>query len=214
MRLIGVLLVVAGCHFEGGTMSPDSATEPDVPPQGGLGVSLSWNASPALPGPVTDKVTVTDATFELERLQLVSDAGADGRTTRSRYQLVWNAAMTPPRESFPDAPVAVYQRISVDLRPDILPPSAYQIQGVWRDEDELKPFRVADPAMLDIPIDCSVSLPAGGSVSIAVKVDLRDALNSIDFRTVPEINGVLLLSGGPQLGMFRNKLLRSFSSDD
>lgn len=214
MRSIGVLLVVAGCSFDGGQTSPDGSMMPDVPTPT-LGMSLSWTARPALPGPISDKVTVTEAAFEVEHLQLVSDAGADDRTTRYRYQLVWNTSKTPGDESFPDAPVANYQRISLDLRPDIIPPFSYQIQGVWRDEEnEMKSFRIMDTMTVDIPIDCSVILPAGGSVSVAVRLDLRDALNSIDFRNVPETGGMLLVSGGPQLMMFRSKLMRAFSSDD
>jgi hypothetical protein len=215
MRLLGVLLVVGGCHFEGGPgTSTDGSMEPDMSmPKSGM--VLNWNASPALPGPVIDKVQVTDAIFQLEHLQLVSDAGADSRTTRSRYQLEWKAGTAPAQEMFPDAPVAVYQRISLDLRPDVQPPYAYQILGTWHDEDEDKPFRIADPVLLEIPIDCSVSLPAGSSVSIDVRVDLRDALNAIDFKTLQEINGVLVLSTpGPMMMMFRNKLAKAFHSDD
>jgi hypothetical protein len=211
MRLLGVLLVV-GCHFEG-TATPDTAMEPDVPPQS-HGMTLTWSASPVLPGAVNDKVTVLDVVFQLEHLQLVSDAGADDRTTRSRYQLEWKAGAAPPPEMFPDAPIAVYQRVSLDLRPDVLPPFAYQIIGTVRDEGEVKPFRIADPALLEIPIDCSAALPAGGGVSIAVKLDLRDALNGVDFKSLQEINGTLVLSGGPQMLGFRNKLIRAFSSDD
>ncbi|HEY6173874.1 MAG TPA: hypothetical protein VIX73_05485 [Kofleriaceae bacterium] len=216
MRLFGVLLVIAGCHFEGmppgGT--PDGSTEPDMSPPA-TGMVLNWIANPALPGQVTDKVEVTDAVFQLEHLQLVSDAGADARTTRSRYQLEWKDGAAPAQEVFPDAPVAVYQRISLDLRPDVQPPFAYQVLGVWHDEDEDKPFKIADPVLLEIPIDCSVSLPAGSSVSITVRLDLRDALNSVDFKTLQEINGVLVLStAGPMLSQFRSKLTRAFHSDD
>ena len=178
------------------------------------GMVVNWVASPALPGPVIDKVQVTDAIFQLEHLQLVSDAGADARTTRSRYQLEWKAGTAPAQEMFPDAPVAVYQRISLDLRPDVQPPYAYQILGTWHDEDEDKPFRIADPVLLEIPIDCSVSLPAGSSVSIDVRVDLRDALNTIDFKMLQEVNGVLVLAPGPMMTMFRNKLAKAFHSDD
>src|SRR4029078_2171100 len=127
MRLLGVLLVVGGCHFGGGPgTSTAGSIEPDMSmPKSGM--VLNWNASPALPGPVIDKVQVTDAIFQLEHLPLVSDTGADSRTTRSRYQLEWKAGTAPAQEMFPDAPVAVYQRISLDLRPDVQPPYAYQI---------------------------------------------------------------------------------------
>lgn len=214
MRLLGVLLVVGGCQFDGGTATIDASTEPDVPaPTSGM--VLNWTANPALPGQVIDKVQVSDVIFQLEHLQLVSDAGADSRTTRSRYQLEWKAGKAPAQETFPDAPVAVYQRISLDLRPDVQPPYAYQILGTWRDEDEDKPFRIADPLLLEIPIDCSVSLPAGESTAITVRVDLRDALNAVDFKMLQEINGVLVLSTpGPMMMMFRNKLTKAFKSDD
>src|ERR1700759_2800816 len=54
MRLIGVMLVCVGCHAEG-TLQPDSAVVPDVPAPG-LGMSVTWNARPGLPGSVTDKI--------------------------------------------------------------------------------------------------------------------------------------------------------------
>ena len=211
MRLLGVLLVV-GCHFEG-TETPDAVVPPDVGPPS-HGMSLTWSASPALPGPITDKVTVTDASFQLEHLQLVSDAGADGRTTRSRYQLEWKAGSAPDPEMFPDAPIGNYQRVSLDLRPDVLPPFSYMIVGTVRTDDGLKPFRIADTMQLDIPVDCSVMLPIGGATSIEIRLDLRDALNGVDFKNVQEIAGTLVLSGGPQMNGFRNKLIRAFSSDD
>src|SRR5258705_6724640 len=115
MRSIGAMLVCVGCHA-GGTMQPDSAIEPDVPVPG-LGMSVTWNAEPALPGSVTDRITVSDASFQIDHLQLLSDAGADDRTTRSRYQLHWSSSTTPSKEMFPDAPVAVYHRNSLDVRP-------------------------------------------------------------------------------------------------
>lgn len=212
MRLIGVLLVVVGCHVESPVV-PDAPTEPDGPPRA-LGMFVTWTAKPALPGPVGDKLTVTEATFQLEHLQLVSDAGADNRTTRSRYQLAWDASGAPPQETFPDAPAAVYQRILLDMRSDVLPPYTYEIQGTWQDDQDVKPFRIVDKAMVEIPIDCSVTLAPGGSVSIALRVDLKDALEGIDFKSVQEDNGVLLLSTGPQLQGVRDQLAQAFQLDD
>src|SRR5689334_25274691 len=104
MRSIGVLLVCVGCHV-GGTMQPDSAIEPDGGGPG-PGLSVIWNAEPALPGSVTDRITVTDATFQVDHLQLLSDAGADEHTTRSSYQLRWSESTAPSPDVFPDAPVA------------------------------------------------------------------------------------------------------------
>ena len=216
MRLIGALLVASGCSFQG-SVTPDAVPEPDgggMPR--GLGMFLTWNANPSLPGPVTNKVSATAVTFQLEHLQLVSDAGADGRTTRSRYQLAWSAGALPLQEMFPDAPVAVYQRISLDMRGDVQPPYAYQIQGTWRDDKgDDQQFRIADTVNLEVPIDCSETLPPGGSVSITVRVDLRDALSNVNFKNLSQDkDGVLVLTGGPPLSDFRNRLMRAFSIDD
>lgn len=216
MRLIGVIgvmFVFGGCTP--GAVPPDAPTEPDGAPHG-RGMFVMWNADPALPGIVTDHVTVSDASFQIEHLQLISDAGADSRTTRSRYQLEWSPTSTPSPESFPDAPVAVYQKISLDLRPSVELPYAYQIEGTWRDDGsgEVKPFKIVDPVELSSPIDCSVTLPAGGSVSIALEVDLKEALEGIDFRTVDDEDGVLVLRDGPLLADLHSRMAQAFKLDE
>ena len=195
-------------------MQPDSRLEFDGPAPS-LGMSVTWDADPALPGNVTDKVAVTVASFQIDHLQLLSDAGADEHTTRSSYQLRWDSHTTPTKEVFPDAPVAVYQRISLDVRPGFLSPFAYEIDGTWRDSGEdPKPFKIIDTMALSIPIDCSVALPVGGMGSVSVRVDLRDALSNIDFTRVGDQDGMLLLTGGPELTNFHDRLTRAFRLDD
>jgi hypothetical protein len=209
MRLLGVLLVLVGCHAAG-SVTPDASTEPDGPPRS-LGMTVTWKAQPTLPGLVTDKVIVTDAVFQLEHLQLVSDAGADDRTTDTRLQLEWSALGAPSDEVFPDAPVARYQQILLDMRSDVHPPFAYayQIQGVWQDGGNTQPFRIADSAMLEIPISCDVMLQANSSMSVPIRLDLSKALNGIDFESLPMDDGVLVLGGGSQLSDLRDELIHS-----
>jgi hypothetical protein len=221
MRLLGVMLVCVGCHGPS-SVTPDSATEPDGPVHA-LGMSVTWSATPAVPGEVTSKLVVTDVSFQLEHLQLVSDAGADVRTTHSRYQLHWAAGAMPAEDAFPDAPVATYQKLSLDMRPGSQPYS-YQILGTWRDEsgmgssggggsggeDEVTPFRIVNPMALSFPIDCNVSLPPGGSASIGIKLQLQKALDHVDFKNVPVVGGVRVLTGGPMLMDLNNRLVKAF----
>lgn len=210
MRFLGVLLVLVGCHGAG-SVTPDASTEPDGPPRS-LGMTVTWTARPALPGLVTDKILVTDAVFQLEHLQLISDAGADDRTTDTRLQLEWSALGSPSDEVFPEAPVARYQQILLDMRSDVRPPYAfsYQIQGIWQDEGNARPFRIADPDMLEVPIPCDVVLQANSSMSVPVRIDLSKALDGIDFKSLPDNDGVLVLgSGSSQLLDLRDELIQS-----
>lgn len=204
MRLLGVLLVLVGCHGAG-SIAPDASTEPDVPPRS-QGLTVTWHARPNLPGTVTDKVTVTDAVFQLEHLQLLSDAGD---TTHTRLQLAWNSQGVPSDEEFPDAPAARYQQILLDMRSDARPPFSYtyQIQGTWQDDDDSGQFRIADPMILEVPVACDVVLSASGSMTVAVRLDLRNALNGIDFKNLPMDDGVSVLSGGKQLADLRAQLM-------
>jgi hypothetical protein len=211
MRLLGVLVVLVGCHGAG-SVTPDASTEPDVPPRA-QGLTVTWNARPSIPGVLTDKVTVTDAVFQLEHLQLVSDAGG---TTHTRLQLEWGGRGQPDEEEFPEAPVAHYQQILLDMRADARPPFsyAYQIEGTWEDDDDSGRFRIADPMMLEVPVTCDVMLPASGAVTVAIRLDLRNALNGIDFKNLPMVDGVSVLSGGKQLADLRAQLMNHAFAQD
>jgi hypothetical protein len=202
MRLFGVLLVLVGCHA--GSVTPDGSTEPDGPARS-QGVTVTWNARPSLPGVVTDKVTVTDAVFQLAHLQLVSDAGGP---TQARLQLAWAAAGSPVDEEFPEAGAAHYQQILLDMRSDVRPPYAYQIEGTWQDDEDSGQFRIADPNILEVPVACDVMLPASGSVTVAVRLDLRNVFNGINFGNLPiDGGGVRVLSSGPSLLGVRDQLM-------
>jgi len=211
MRLLGVLLVLVGCHGAG-SVTPDASTEPDAPPRL-QGLTVTWRARPSVPGMVTDKITVTDVVFQLEHLQLLSDAGG---TTHTRLQLEWGSRGEPADEEFPEAPVAHYQQILLDMRSDARPPFsyAYKIEGTWQDDEDSGPFRIADPMILEVPVACDVMLPASGSV-VAIRLDLRNALNGINFKNLPMDGGVRVLSGGPQLMGLRDQLMKhAFVQDD
>lgn len=213
MRLLGVLLVLVGCHGAG-SVAPDGSTEPDTPVRA-QGMTVTWSAKPSVPGVITDKVTVTDAVFQLEHLQLLSDAGV---STHTRLQLAWGSAGRPADEEFPEAPAAHYQQILLDMRSDARPPFSYtyQIQGTWQDDDDSGQFRISDPMTLEVPIPCDVTPPAKGSATVAIRLDLRNALNGINFKNLPpDSSGVRVLLGGPQLTGLRDQLSHhTFVLDD
>ena len=227
MRSIGLLLVFAGCH----QASLDAIDAPvvDTPdaPANALGVIVPWSARPSLPGVLNDRITVSEATFHISHLQIVGDAGpGDERTTRSRYSLSWNSLGPPAPENFPNAPIGVYSKITIEMAPYAFGQSAYTIEGTWLELDDdrdfaasprkeaLKPFRITDFAPLEATMDCDDTLPAGGAAMVPVRLQLLDIIAAIDFERLREDNGTLVLGAGdPQLQAFRAGLARAFVND-
>ncbi|HZJ65375.1 MAG TPA: hypothetical protein VFD36_17815 [Kofleriaceae bacterium] len=173
---------------------------------------VSWRADPALPGAVTDKITVTSATFQIDRLEVVGDAGVDARTTRSKYLLSWDPGGKPSKESFPQAPVGVYSKINVVMAVGNLSENLYEIRGTWTDSGAApQSFRIRDRGLsLSSAVDCDKTLPAAGTANITLRLDLANALNGINFKMLEDEEGELELRDGPQLVAFRMRLRDAF----
>src|SRR5262249_3061889 len=138
MRFLGALMVFAACHIGGGEpMTPDGASDgsrgSDGGDQPGLGMFVAWHANPHLPGVVSDKITVSDATFQLDHFQVIGDAGVDARTTHSRYFLTWDGTGGPQQETFPLAPVGVYSKLALVMMSGNLGDQSYEIHGTFTD---------------------------------------------------------------------------------
>ena len=58
MRRFGIWIVLAGCSSGASHDTPDAADGMPLGP----GMFVSWAADPVLPGPLSDKITVTDVT--------------------------------------------------------------------------------------------------------------------------------------------------------
>ena len=220
MRFIGVMLVLVGCQSSGVT-APDAASSPDGGVVQSLGMVINWGAAPALPGPVDNDITVTDASFQVSLLEIIGDAGTgDERTSHAKYMLTWDATGSPAQDSFPDAPAGVYSKITLELAPDGLAPYAYEIDGTWQDNrvfggDPERPFRVIGLMAMTTSVECNETLRPGGSATIDITVGLLNALEGIDFHRVPQgPDGVpTLIDGDPQMGNFRGALMHGFQID-
>jgi len=210
MRSIGVFLVLAACNVSG-PAAPDTPGEPGDGPHHGLGMFVSWSASPMLPGTLTDKISVMEATFQLDHFQIVADAGS---VTRTKYLLAWKGNDAPKQDMFPDAPPGLYSKITLSMMGGSFGDDAFEIRGMWRDNGPPKNFVIHDDAPLNLSIDCSETLAAAGSTTIAIKVDLKDAISGIDFKNVDEEDGAYELHDGPELSGFRSRLQRAFKLDN
>lgn len=209
MRFLGPLLLLAGCHAA--SVQPDAAIDGD----GGSparGLFVAWHAKPMLPGAIAANLTVTEATFQVEHLQVISDAGSE-MTTHAKYQLRWNSDGRPMAEMFHDAPVAVYSRISLSLMRSASSEYSIEIKGVWNDDGEEIPFEIEDDLPLNVMVDCDETLPAAGWASLAIEVDLRDAIGGINWKNVELDDGELELDSGPELAGFHERLRAAFRLD-
>jgi hypothetical protein len=212
MRFLGFLIVLAGCPSGPAMVNPDAAHD-GMPPAAGMFVG--WQADPALPGPLSDKVSVSEVSFRVSNFVVVGDGGAgDSRTTHASYELEWKSSGGPAQEVFPDAPAGMYSKVYLDFNVS-RDSHAYEIRGVWRDQGTSRPFKVEDDERLQVTLDCTKVLVGGAATIFEIRVDLRNALTGIDFAKLEEDDGVLELKSGPELAKFRTTLAKSaFKVDD
>jgi hypothetical protein len=213
MRPLWFLLVFAGCQ-SGSPAGTDTPDAPDDGTQPRRGLFITWRATPALPGPIDDKLTVTDAAFQLDHFQVTSDSGS-ANTTRSRFVLAWDAGGEPGQDEFPDAPAGVYSKVSLAMLGGRLGDYAYHVDGTWRASDgTVVRYEIRDRQPLIFGFNCDEMLVAGGSARLTISLDLKEALGRIEFdRLWDEESSVIEIDDGPELMGFRDRLKRAFRSD-
>lgn len=206
--IVATLLYATACGGGQGD-SPDASTSSDAPSSAGL--LVSWTANPALPGPFQNDVTVTSAMFRLDRLEVIGDAGSGPLTTKRGVSLQWNKEGTNPAGSpFGSAPSGLYSQVTLRIDGDLIGPS-YEILGTVKVGGVTKPFKIEDLGVVTAEVkNYNVTLAPGGDGTLAVRVDLRDSIDGVDFSLVPEENGVLELESGAQIVDFRNHLKDAF----
>jgi hypothetical protein len=78
----------------------------------------------------------------------------------------------------------------------------------------VRPFEIRDRVQLSVSLDCNATLPVAGSANLAIRVDLSNALNGIDFTQLEDEDSGLELRDGPELVAFRARLRDAFRLDD
>lgn len=175
------------------------------------GLFIEWRAAPAVPGPLTERLTVADAMFQLDHFQVTSDAGSSN-TTRSRYALTWSAGGEPAEEAFPEAPAGVYSNVSLAMMGGGPTEYSYRIEGTWRaNDDTIVTYDIKDRSPLLLTFDCDKTLTAGGAATLTISLDLEAAIDGIDFERLWEEGQTLIeIADGPDLREFRDRLKQAF----
>jgi hypothetical protein len=210
MRLLLGCLVLMGCHSDDTATPPaDSGSPVSDGPAQSHGLSIAWHASPALPGPVRTDLIVTSATFKLARVQAVGDAGGDERTN---IDLTWAPRVPAPSPvELLSAPTGIYSKVTLDIDAGLLD-AAYQINGTCNVAGTTRMFEIRDRDQLDIQINgFDQTLQPGGEATLVVDVDLKDALEGIDYEHLDDQGGTLVLDNNdPQMSNFRDHLKDAF----
>lgn len=201
-----LISAVAACGQPGQTPDVDGSVTPGDP-----GIALVWRSQGTLPGIISPSVTVATASFAAHNIRLIGDAvSGDSRTTRNTVAVAWTAAGTPEPTLFPDAPTGLYSKVSFELDGKILDPS-YQITGTVLVGGDSFPFVISDLDEIEISQSTSCALAPGGKAEIDVVMDLEPALAGVDFSTVRNDSGTLVLDNqNSQLSAFRSRVHDAF----
>lgn len=216
MRAVIGLVLIAAC--EGGGTTPaatDGGAMSDTGSDPAFALRVAWSADPALPGPVSNSVEVTEATFRVLRLQVIGDASGGEATTARQLELAWGGPSgDPPPTVFPQAPAGLYSQVAFDL--DSQQGMAYEISGFARIGGVLEPFHIVDTQELAISIaGFGVMLEPGEAAEIPVVLELARLLSRVNFTQLPVIEGVRELDeSSAQIQQLREDLAAAFAPVD
>lgn len=214
MRLpLALLLAVAACGGGGGGGGDDVSVS-DAPAASDAitqqGLIVNFVALPALPGPIKNDLSVTSAVFHIQRLQVIGDNGQP--MSNQAFQLGWQSeGANPAPLDFPTAPSGLYSQVSIVIDETSAASPVYEIFGTAKVNGNTEMFHVVDRGNLRIDITgYNVTLAPGRSAVVGVRLDLEDAIESIDVASLPTMQGMRTLDGGPKLMEFRDKLEDAF----
>jgi hypothetical protein len=191
----------------------------DAPPGGGdsggsgpAGLNVSWSAKPDIPSDLGNNMTLTSATFKLDTLRVIGDAG-DSRTSRSNFDLTWKDGVKPSKINFADAPTGLYSRVSIQADGHIIYDS-YQIKGTVKIGAMTWDFEVHDRAALNVSLPINQMLQPGKSTTVKLQLQIDAALAGVDWTTVAHDDTTLDLdTTDSQMSAFRSRLMSGFVVD-
>ena len=218
MKVLLACLLAAGCGGSGtGGNTSDASGSSDAlglndAPTSLTGLLVSWTANPALPGELRPDLNVSSATFHLARLQVIGDNGQP--MIQSPFEIKWAASeggSNPPTIGFASAPSGLYSQITLNIDAPLVD-TCYEIFGTTKIAGVTEMFHIHDRNALNVDIkNYNITLTPGGTVTAAIRLDLKDAIDSVDFSLLTVDNGYREMDTfDPQMDEFRDRLKTSF----
>jgi hypothetical protein len=189
---------------------PGDPATPDGPVGAG-GLVVQWESTPASwPAQLGDGVVLDRASFAVDNLRVIGDAGpGDPRTTASNLDVRWDSNTQPAAITLPEAPSGLYSQLSL-LIDGQLTERSYELRGEAMIGDSSVDLRIRDDDPLAFTHVIDQTLAPGGGVTITVRVKFAHALDALDLPALVEDGRIDLQTGDPAMVLFRAKLIESF----
>lgn len=181
--IAALVVAAAGC----------SVGDNPLPDGGDKGLSIQWISRPGvIPSEPSSDMTIDHVVFHQDDLRVVGDAGP---IDLDRDELEWSRGITPTALPVMGALPGLYSRLLFELDgSDGSEVSyAYEITGTVKVNDTFQPFTIRDTSGLGISLEFSIMLPAGGSATIPVRIELDKIVGVVNFSQVSKQDGRYLV---------------------
>lgn len=199
--------VFCACHSDD-TDAPDAGDGDDS------GLVVRWASTPTTwPADLGSGVTIDRARFKIDSLRVVGDAGpGDPRTTATSFEIRWDSETHPSDLVFEQAPPGVYSLVALSIDAHLVD-AAFEIRGHVFVENTEWEYRIEDDAPLGFSVGIDARLAPGGRADVRIRIDFAHALDAVDFRNLPTVDGHLELNSyDSQMPTFRRTLIESFQA--
>lgn len=186
------LLVLAGCPVGSADDQETDAAGAGDGSSGSSGLTVTWDSTPAVPGPLTSDLRIDEIRLQASSLRLIGDSAAPGdpRTTRTPLDLRWNGNNAAGDIELGAAPPGLYSRIEIGTGGSdehLVIKGEVRQQGNWRD------FEIEDERSHAIVKNIVLALAPGEHKTIPVTVDVAVILAAVPFGDLESDDGVLEL---------------------
>ena len=178
--LVAIATAASGCEIGDTYTPPDDAGGSG---SGGGGLRIEWNSNPlAIPGDLSPDLTIQRAVFLQDALRLVGEAG---EFALDRDKLEWSGGVVPAPLPVTGALPGLYSRLLFELDGDDEDNEyAYEIAGTVKINAEARPFTIRDTSDVAFMLNFSITLTAGETTTIPVRVEIDRSVNAVNFQSL------------------------------
>lgn len=189
LAAVGFLVALAGCPVGSADDQETDAGGTVDTPSGTSGLTITWDCTPDVPGPVSSDVQVDEIRLQASSFRIIGDSAPPGdeRTTRAPIDLRWRSSEYPGDVEL-NAPAGLYSRIEIGTGGSdehLTIRGEARVSGEWRD------FEIEDERSYSIVKNIVLTLAPGQHKNVPVTADVAVILAAIPFDELEVDDGVL-----------------------